>query len=207
LTAERITLYPQRVLAKQFACTGGSKQISPAVIDRRINLMRRPAAPTYISRGIRQMTKTQCDFVGADWPTLLTIDDDPHISATFVARLNQYEVHVLSAYHGMHGFWMAMTNRPNLVVTDVRMPQGSGDYVVDCLRNNSDTREIPVIILTGQRNTQIEARMRRLGVSDFFVKPVLFEQLIGAIRKHIPLKERNSDEVMEMAESNPGYAT
>jgi response regulator RpfG family c-di-GMP phosphodiesterase len=153
------------------------------------------------------MAIDRCDFVGADWPTLLTIDDDPHISEAIVARLNQYEVHVLSAYHGMHGFWMAMTNRPNLIVTDVRMPQGSGDYVVDCLRNNSDTREIPVIVLTGQRNAQIEARMRRLGVSAFFVKPAPFEQLIGAISKHIPLKERDSDEVMEMIESNPGAAT
>jgi DNA-binding response OmpR family regulator len=145
------------------------------------------------------MANDRCDFVGADWPTLLTIDDDPQISETITARLSQYEVHVLCAYHGMHGFWLAMTNRPNLIITDVRMPQGSGDYVVDCLRNNSDTRDIPIIVLTGQRVSQVEARMRRLGVSDFFIKPALFEQLSAAICKHIPLKERQWDQLDEMA--------
>jgi DNA-binding response OmpR family regulator len=150
------------------------------------------------------MAKDHGDFVGADWPTLLTIDDDPQISETITARLSQYEVHVLCAFHGMHGFWLAMTNRPKLIITDVRMPQGSGDYVVDCLRNNSDTREIPIIVLTGQRDSQVEARMMRLGVTDFFIKPALFEQLTAAIRKHIPLKERTWEQVVAMAGASRG---
>ena len=127
----------------------------------------------------------------AEWPTLLCIDDDPQISEAITLRMNQYEVNVLCAYHGMHGFWLAMTNRPDLIVTDVKMPQGSGDYVVDCLRNNSDTHDIPVMVLTGQRDSATESALRRLGVQEYFTKPVPFEQLRDAMRKYIQLEDRD----------------
>jgi DNA-binding response OmpR family regulator len=132
------------------------------------------------------------------WPTILCIDDDPQISETIGLRLNQYDVNVISACHGMHGFWLAMTNRPRLVITDVNMPQGTGDYVVDCLRRNSDTHDIPIIVLTGLRDPQLESRMRHSGADEYFVKPVYFDKLREAILKYLPLKERNWNEVRTM---------
>lgn len=111
-----------------------------------------------------------CRLPNAAWPTILCIDDDPQIPETIALRLNQYEVNVISACHGMHGFWLAMTNRPELIVTDVNMPQGAGDHVVDCLRQNSDTHDIPVIVLTGQRDAQLEFRLRHAGANEFFAK-------------------------------------
>jgi len=140
-----------------------------------------------------------CRSQNAAWPTILCIDDDPQISETIGLRLNQYDVNVISACHGMHGFWLAMTNRPELVITDVNMPQGAGDYVVGCLRRNSDTHEIPIIVLTGQRDSQLEIRMRHCGADEYFIKPVYFDKLRDAILKYIPLKERNWNEVMTMA--------
>jgi two-component system, OmpR family, response regulator RpaA len=146
-------------------------------------------------------------LIATDWPTLLSIDDDPQISEAIAARLNLYEINVLCAYHGMHGFWMAMTHRPDLIITDVRMPQGNGDYVVDCLRNNSDTRDIPVIVLTGQRDQQLEARMRGLGVSDYFTKPAAFELLAEAIHRLIRLDMRESERCQNLAGLSEGCAT
>jgi CheY-like chemotaxis protein len=71
------------------------------------------------------------------------------------------------------------------------MPQGDGEYVVDCLRRNSDTRHIPVIVITGQRDPAIENKMRALGVHDYFNKPVQFDQLREAIGRYVRLIERN----------------
>jgi DNA-binding response OmpR family regulator len=133
------------------------------------------------------------------WPSILSIDDDPQICESISLRLTQYEVNVLSACHGMHGFWLAMTNRPRLVITDVNMPQGAGDHVVDCLRNNSDTRDIPIIVLTGRRDPELEARLRHTGADEYLLKPVQFDRLRAAIEKYVPLKERNWNEVGSMA--------
>lgn len=145
------------------------------------------------------MTIQACRLPNTGWPTILCIDDDPQIPESIALRLNQYEVNVISACHGMHGFWLAMTNRPALIVTDVKMPQGGGDYVVDCLRQNSDTRAIPVIVLTGQRDSQLERRLRHAGADEYLIKPVRFELLRDAIFKHVRLRDRNWNEVVATA--------
>ena len=125
---------------------------------------------------------------------LLCIDDDPQISEAIQLRLRNYEVDVLCGYHGTHGFWLAMTDRPDLIITDMHMPQGQGDYVVDCLRNNSDTREIPVIVLTGQRGPDVIQKIRRLHVQAFLTKPVPFERLLSLIEQYIPLRKHGFDQ-------------
>jgi two-component system, OmpR family, response regulator RpaA len=145
------------------------------------------------------MTIHACRLQNDAWPTILCIDDDPQIPETIALRLNQYEVNVISASHGMHGFWLAMTNRPKLIITDVNMPQGAGDYVVDCLRHNSDTRDVPVIVLTGRREHQLEARLRHCGANEFLVKPVSFDKLRETILTYIPLQERNWNDVRTLA--------
>lgn len=131
------------------------------------------------------------------WPTILCIDDDPQIPEAIRLHLRPYQVEILSAYHGMHGFWLAMTERPDLVITDMRMPQGHGDYVVECLRNYPDTSAIPVIVLTGQHKSDVEQRLHGLGVQAVFTKPVRFDELQAAIEKHVPLHKRE-DEMAEM---------
>jgi response regulator RpfG family c-di-GMP phosphodiesterase len=126
-------------------------------------------------------------------PTLLCIDDDPQIIEAIRLRLRNYDVNVVCGYHGTQGFWLAMTERPDLIITDLRMPQGQGDYIVECLRNNSDTRHIPVIVLTGQRGPEVVQKVRQLDVQAFFTKPVLFEQLLAVIKEHIELAPREAE--------------
>jgi CheY-like chemotaxis protein len=129
----------------------------------------------------------------SSWPTLLCIDDDPQISEAIRLRLRDYKVNVLCGFHGTHGFWQAMTEMPDLVITDLRMPQGRGDYIIECLRNNSETRDIPVVVLTGQRGPDVADKIRRLHVQGLLTKPVSFEQLLATIKQHIPLRPREPE--------------
>lgn len=122
-------------------------------------------------------------------PTVLCIDDDPEISRILGIRLENYGVHVLRAYHGMHGFWLAMTERPDLIITDMRMPQGEGDYVAECLKNNSDTCQIPIFVLTGQKDAGLKQQMLNLGVDEYLIKPVEFDELREHLERYLPLQE------------------
>ncbi len=54
---------------------------------------------------------------------------------------------LLRARNGMHGFWLAVTSRPEAIVTDVPQPEMESDYLLDCLRKNPKTQNIPVIVL------------------------------------------------------------
>ena len=120
-------------------------------------------------------------------PVVLCIDDDPEISEAISLRLRRYDIDVLRAFHGMHGLCLAVACQPDLIITDLNMPQGGGSYLIECLRNDSSTCGLPIIVLTGQRNPKLEANVRQLGATQFLKKPVHSDELTAAIGKFIPL--------------------
>ena len=132
---------------------------------------------------------------GGKQPLLLCIDDDPQVTEAIQLRLRDYEIDVRTACHGMHGFYEAMSEKPDLIITDIHMPQGEGDYLVECLQNNCERRDIPIIVLTGERDPTLEGRMCRLGAQEYFVKPVLFEELRDAISRYLPLRKREFEKI------------
>lgn len=129
----------------------------------------------------------------ADRLTVLCIDDDPQISETIALRLREYNVVVLRAFHGMQGLWLATTSFPDLIICDMRMPQGEGPHIIERLRNNSATKAIPIIVLTGQRDDRIDTIARRFAVDRLLNKPIRFDDLRAAIGKLIPLRQTSDD--------------
>jgi DNA-binding response OmpR family regulator len=125
-------------------------------------------------------------------PTILIIDDDPEVSQAIKRRLSRYEVEVLQAYHGTHGVWLATTQRPDVVITDLRMPQGEGQHVVEWLKADPDTRRTPIIVLTGLFDDDLEQRLWDLGVDEYFTKPVDFEDLRAAVARFVDLKKKTA---------------
>jgi DNA-binding response OmpR family regulator len=123
-------------------------------------------------------------------PTILVIDDDPDVSQSLARYLSRYDMEVLQAYHGAHGIWLATTRRPSLIITDLRMPQGRGQDVVEYLKRRCDTCYIPIIILTGLHNGDLERQMRKRGVEEYFTKPVKLGDLCAAIGCFVDLREK-----------------
>jgi two-component system OmpR family response regulator len=129
-----------------------------------------------------------------DQPTILTIDDDPNISQALRRRFGHYRVTLLQAHHGTHGIWLATTRCPDVVITDLRMPQGRGQDVVARLIRHPHTRRIPIVVLTGMLDNELRYRMLNLGVAEYLIKPVSFEDLCNALRRFIELKEKEDED-------------
>ena len=108
-------------------------------------------------------------------------------------QLSNYRVEVHSARYGTHGYWDALVHRPDVIITDLRMPQGSGDYVVECLKRNQNTRDIPVIVLTGRDDPALQRYLKALGVAQYFIKPTPFSELCEELQRHIPLELLEED--------------
>lgn len=121
---------------------------------------------------------------------ILCIDDDPEITRAIELRLRPYSVTVLRAFHGMQGFWLAMTDKPDLIITDINMPQGQGDYVVECLMRNTETSDIPVVVLSGRRDPDLKRQLSSLGVSKYLTKPCPGDELLETIKSFVDLKVR-----------------
>ena len=123
-------------------------------------------------------------------PIILCIDDDPDITRTIELRLSSYEVEVMCNFTGMQGFWQAVQHKPDLIITDLLMPQGDGEHLIECLKRNQETYAIPVIVISGQKGHKVESQMRRMGADSFFHKPISYEVLLDEINQYIQLREK-----------------
>jgi DNA-binding response OmpR family regulator len=123
-------------------------------------------------------------------PTILCIDDDPDVSAAIERRLSQYDVHLIRAFHGMHGYAEALAHKPDVIVMDVRMPRGDGATILECLRRNRQTAVIPVIVLTGIRDRRLRHHLLELGADAFLQKPLPLDELTRTLSRFVELRKR-----------------
>ena len=137
-------------------------------------------------------------------PCILCVDDDPEIPHTIALRLRDYNVSVQRAYHGMQGFWSAVTSKPDLIILDLAMPNGNGNHILETLKRNQQTAAIPVIVLTGMRDKKLPQKLFELGASQYLHKPIHFDDLIHEIARFIRLERREGD--APSTEDVPGNA-
>jgi DNA-binding response OmpR family regulator len=81
-------------------------------------------------------------------PKVLVIDDDRAATDLVEVILESEGYHVLKAFHGRDGLELAATERPDIIILDLIMPEMSGVNVAYQLRQNPITRATPIIILT-----------------------------------------------------------
>jgi DNA-binding response OmpR family regulator len=122
-------------------------------------------------------------------PRILCIDDDPEISKLLKIRLEPYGVDVLRAFKGMQGYWTALDMRPDLIILDMVMPDGGGNYILGRLRAHPLTEKTPVLILTGINTPGVRRQMFGMGVDAYLTKPLDFDDLIEHVSQYVRLRE------------------
>lgn len=125
------------------------------------------------------------DVTVANQPWILFIDDDHDFSSALSIRLEAYGIGVVNAFDGSDGVKKACYQKANAIILDYNMPNGNGDYVLQRLKENTVTRDIPVIVLTGKKDDRIRQRMINLGAEAFLFKPPVFQDLLDAISPFI----------------------
>ena len=122
---------------------------------------------------------------------ILFVDDDEDLTRIVQIRLRACGIEVMTASSAMQGLWRAMKEPPQAIVTDYRMPEGSGEYLIGRLRAVPTLSAIPVIVLTAasggfKRDHALERRfLGEYGVSAFLGKPLKFDELLEALARHI----------------------
>ena len=123
-------------------------------------------------------------------PRILSIDDDPDIALAIEIALSKYDIELSCRYSGQQGIWSSISEKPDLVITDWLMPEGSGGDLVTTLKRNRDTADIPIIVLSCLGGDRLQHRLKSMGVDGFVQKPIQHGQLLDAISRHIELEPR-----------------
>jgi CheY-like chemotaxis protein len=123
-------------------------------------------------------------------PTILCIDDDRDVISAIELRLREFDVNLVHACDGMEGFSEAVACKPDVIVMDLDMPYGDGMTMVECFRHSPDTKDTPVIILTGLSDPHLKQTLLGMGANMFLRKPVRFDALREELEQFISLRER-----------------
>lgn len=116
--------------------------------------------------------------------TILIVDDDEGVTQTFarMLRLEGYRVRV--AMNAETGLREAENSRPDAIILDLRMPLVDGLGFLRRLRSDSNQRDTPVAIVTGDYflDDDVSSELRNLGAELKF-KPLWLEDLVGLARQ------------------------
>jgi DNA-binding response OmpR family regulator len=121
---------------------------------------------------------------------VLIVDDDPDLVETVAMMLESKGYEVGKAYDGIEGEEAIVRRKPDLLVLDVMMPRKNGYALCAELKKKSETRDIPVIMLTAvgdavQHTTYSHSDGRAMEAEDYIPKPVDTATLLQAIERLI----------------------
>ncbi len=113
---------------------------------------------------------------------ILLVDDAKTVLMMEQMILNQPEFRLLCAENGTQAIEIALTEAPDLILLDVIMPDMTGIEVCAHLRNQSATKETPIIMVTTRSEVEYVSKAREAGCTDYVTKPLDGAELLRKVR-------------------------
>ena len=140
----------------------------------------RSVTPHY---GIVDASHIMNDHGGVRPNSVLIVDDHDDTRQMSLIVLRTQGFHVSVAANGAAAFARACEERPDVIVTDLAMPEGDGWELVERLSSDPRTKDIPVVVLTACATESVRQRAERERLAGFFFKPCPADVLAAELRR------------------------
>jgi DNA-binding response OmpR family regulator len=114
---------------------------------------------------------------------IIIADDDPIIINLVALRLGLANYEVLSAGNGNQALQMIRAAEPLMAILDVQMPGMTGLAVLNEIKADRVTSKMPVMMLTGERDSETVMEAMGAGAADFMVKPFHPDRLLERVSR------------------------
>lgn len=118
--------------------------------------------------------------------TILIVDDSRTAIAVLSKILSPTGYEIISAETGEEGIEVAKRHKPDLILMDVIMPGLNGFQATRILRKEAETKDIPIIIISGNEQATEKFWGLRVGANGFLPKPVNRGELFHLMREQLP---------------------
>lgn len=118
--------------------------------------------------------------------TVLAVDDSKTMRDMVSFTLKGAGFDVTLAEDGKEALDLSKGMVPDLVITDVNMPNMNGIELVNALRQDARYRSIPILILTTESDTDLKTKGREAGATGWIVKPFVPDKLLKVVQKVCP---------------------
>jgi two-component system response regulator HydG len=142
--------------------------------------------------------------MGAFSVRILVVEDDAAMREVLRARLQAWGFTVDVAVHGLEALERVKSNEPDIVISDIFMPEFSGLELLRCLKLGNPAR--PVILITVQASVDLAVETMKQGAQDFLTKPLDYERLKATLETAVEdIKRRRESRRLNarVAKTNP----
>jgi len=123
---------------------------------------------------------------------ILVIDDEKDIVQTIEYNLLKEDFKVAKAYDGQAGLKLAKEKIPDLIILDLMLPTIPGTEVCKILKNNPETKNIPIIMLSAKGSETDKIVGLELGADDYITKPFSMRELVARVRAILKRYEKET---------------
>ncbi len=136
---------------------------------------------------------------------ILVVEDNPDMREYICETLGP-DVAIETAENGREGLEKAHTMMPDLIISDIMMPEMDGDEMFRKLRGNRETETIPFILVTAKADEELRIELLREGAIEYLIKPFMPEELKAKARNFLEVKasEVKYRQLMESAQVDVG---
>ncbi len=118
---------------------------------------------------------------------VLIVDDTNLHRKIISSALEEKGFQVVCVESGVHCFEALLTDRPNVILLDIEMPEINGKDVLTEIRKKYNKLELPVIMITAKSDVSDIAELLSIGANDYVTKSVNFEVLVMRIMTHVEM--------------------
>lgn len=115
--------------------------------------------------------------------TVLTVDDSRVMRDLLRRALEPAGFRVVQAVDGVDGLRVLDDERPDVIITDINMPNMDGFQLIEAVRGDASRPRVPILVLSTESDDAKKARARSAGATGWIVKPFQPEKLVQAIRR------------------------
>lgn len=143
------------------------------------------------SQAEKQVTPAVTENLMGDeqWPLLLIVEDNPDVQF-YIAECVRSEYRVTFAENGAEGIQKAIEQIPDIIISDVMMPEKDGFELCETLKNDELTSHIPIVLLTARADVESRIAGLKRGADDYLAKPFEPAELEARLANLIQLRRR-----------------
>ena len=130
--------------------------------------------------------------MGTSKGEILVVDDEPDTLALLTSILTEAGYRVRPSDSGSLALASVENSPPDLILLDMRMPVMDGLEVCRQLKARKESREIPVVFVSGSADAEVRVDGLEIGAVDFVIKPFNRAELLARIRTHLELSRLRS---------------
>lgn len=142
------------------------------------------------------------DDVGVWMKKILIVDDDITLRTAMIRYLQNRGYVVQDASSGVEGLAMFEQNPPDLVVSDVMMPEMDGFEFCRRLRATRSGQLVPFIFLSGRKEVDDRVQGHQIGADDYLVKPFEPKELVAKIEAQLERSRRIHSEIVRLIQQS-----